>query len=93
MDLPVKQRAAAAVLIISEGTESGAEMGGSGPSSQGIAGGSSVQPGHWSSITLVVAAIRFSRVCSTFLWLVFAISGHRLLKSLVSRLCLGEDLV
>ena len=89
MDLSVKQRAAAAALIISEGTESGAEMGGRGPSSQGIAGCSSVHPGHWDALTLLVAGIRFSRVCSTFLWLVFATSGHRILKSLVSRLCLG----
>ena len=52
MDLSAKQRAAAAALIISEGTESGAEMGVRGPSSQRIAGCSSVHPGRWDALVV-----------------------------------------
>ena len=67
-------------------------MGGVGVDWSLVAGLSSVQPDRWAALTLVVAVILFSRVCSRFSWLVFATSGQILLKSLVSRLCLGLNI-
>ena len=43
-------------------------MGGVGVDWSLVAGLSSVQPDRWAALTLVVAVIRFSRVCSRFSW-------------------------